>query len=241
MDLKEEDILGDKINEHWYYVSKGRAMRKFLDGIKVDEVLDVGAGSGIFSRQLLDYDICQSSVCVDLGYDKESNETHNGKPIKFVKSLNKTTQDLILMMDVLEHVLDDVALIREYTDSMPAGGKLLITVPAFQFMWSGHDMFLEHYRRYNIEMIEKSVVDSGLIPINSKYFFGSLFPAVAALRLTKRALFDQDLEAKSELKLYPDWLNKALIAIHDVECMSLFKINKLFGLSVFCLCEKPKE
>ena len=241
MDLKEEDILGDKINEHWYYVSKGRAMRKFLGDIKADEVLDVGAGSGIFSRQLLDNNMCQSSVCVDPGYDKESKESHNGKPIKFVKSLDKTTQDLILMMDVLEHVPDDVALIKEYTDSMPAGGKLLITVPAFQFMWSGHDVFLEHYRRYTIEMMEKAIVEAGLEPINSKYFFGSLFPAVAAVRLTKRALFDQDLEAKSELKIYPDWLNKTLVAIHDVERMSLFNINKLLGLSVFCLCEKPKE
>ncbi len=241
MDLKEEEILGDKINEHWYYVSKGRAMRKFLGDIKADEVLDVGAGSGIFSRQLLDHDICQSSVCVDPGYDKESKDTHNGKPIKFVKSLNKTTQDLILMMDVLEHVPDDVALIKEYTDSMKEGGKLLITVPAFQFMWSGHDVFLEHYRRYTIEMMEKSIIEAGLKPINSKYFFGSLFPAVAAVRLTKRALFDQDIEAKSELKLYPDWLNKALIAVHDIERMSLFSVNKLFGLSVFCLCEKPKE
>lgn len=240
MDLKEEEILGDKINEHWYYVSKGRAMRQFLDGIKVDEVLDVGAGSGIFSKQLMDHGFCESAVCVDPEYAENSEEKHNGNPIKFVKNIKETTQNLILMMDVLEHVPDDVALVKEYTDSMPDDGKLLITVPAFQFMWSGHDIFLEHYRRYTIEMLEETIRGAGLEPIKSRYFFGSLFPAVAAIRLTKRALFDQELEAKSELKLYPDWLNKTLTGIHDAERMSLFSLNKYFGLSVFSLCGKPQ-
>ena len=173
-------------------------------------------------------------------YDKNSEEDQNGKPIKFVKSIDKTTQSLTLMMDVLEHVPDDVALIKEYADTMPDDGKILITVPAFQFMWSGHDVFLEHYRRYTIEMMEKAITDAGLEPIKSRYFFGSLFPAVAAIRLTKKAVLDQELKSESELKLYPDWFNKTLIGIHDVERMSLFRFNKLFGLSVFCLCGKPQ-
>ncbi len=239
MDLKEEEILGDKIHDHWYYVSKGKAMRAFLDDFKADEVLDVGAGSGIFSRQLLDHNICQSAVCVDPGYAEETQEDHNGKSIKFVKSIDKTTQKLALMMDVLEHVPDDVALLKEYADTMPVGGKVLITVPAFQFMWSGHDVFLEHYRRYTIDMMENTIKGAGLTPVKSRYFFGSLFPAVAAIRLTKKALVEKGaLDAKSELKLYPDWLNNALIGVHNIERNTLFKFNKLCGLSVFCLCEK---
>ncbi len=238
MDLKEEEILGDKIHEHWYYVSKGKAMREFLGEHKSLEVLDVGAGSGIFSRQLLDHNICQSAVCVDPGYDEESEELHQGKKIKFVKSLDKTTQKLILMMDVLEHVPDDTALIREYADSMPDDGKLLITVPAFQFMWSGHDVFLEHYRRYTIEQMERAVSMAGLKPIKSRYFFASLFPMVAAARVAKNALTKGKVEPKSELKVYSDAMNKALIKIHDAERSSIFKFNKGFGLSVFCLCGK---
>ena len=239
MDLKEEDILGDKIHDHWYYVSKGKAMRSFLGDIKTNEVLDVGAGSGIFSRQLLDHNVCQSAVCVDPNYAEEKEESQNGKSIKFVKSIDKTTQGLTLMMDVLEHVEDDVALLKEYADTMPEDGKVLITVPAFQFMWSGHDVFLEHYRRYTIEMMEKTIRDAGLRPVKSRYFFGSLFPVVAVIRFVKKILFNQGkIEGKSELKLYSDGVNGALIALHDVERMSLFSFNKLFGLSVFCLCEK---
>lgn len=241
MDLKEEDILGDKIYSHWYYIAKGKAMREFLGDLKVDEVLDVGAGSGIFSRQLLDHNMVNRAVCVDPNYEFEKQEDQNGKPINFVKSIDSTTQNLVLMMDVLEHVPDDVALLKEYADTMPVGGKVLITVPAFQFMWSGHDVFLEHYRRYTIEMMESTIKGAGLTPTKSRYFFGSLFPVVAAIRLTKKVLFEKGkLEGKSELKLYPDWLNQSLIGVHDLERISLFKFNKLFGLSVFCLCEKKE-
>lgn len=239
MDLKEEDILGDKIHGHWYYVSKGKAMRSFLGDIKASEVLDVGAGSGIFSRQLLDHNICQSAVCVDPNYAEEKEESQNGKSIKFVKSIDKTTQGLTLMMDVLEHVEDDVALLKEYADTMPENGKVLITVPAFQFMWSGHDVFLEHYRRYTIEMMEKTIREAGLRPVKSRYFFGSLFPVVVVIRFVKKILFNQGkIEGKSELKLYSDSVNSTLIILHDIERMSLFSFNKMFGLSVFCLCEK---
>lgn len=243
MDLKEEDILGNKIYDHWYYISKGRAMRQFLGKTTANEVLDIGAGSGIFSRQLLDNNICNKAVCVDPAYKDEHDEQQNDKPIRFVRSIDKTTQELILMMDVLEHVADDVALLKEYSDTMPEGGKILITVPAFQFIWSGHDVFLEHYRRYTIEMIEKTITDAGLVPIKSSYFFAPLFPFIAVIRFIKALLMGKNFkyEAKSEIKLHKKWVNKALLSIHDIERKSIFNFNKFFGLSIFAICEKPKE
>jgi len=214
-------------------------MRQFLGDIRIPEVLDVGAGSGIFSRQLLDNGLCERAVCLDPNYPEEKTETHNGKQISFVKNIKRTSQKLVLMMDVLEHVPDDLALLKEYVDSMAAGGHLLITVPAFQFMWSGHDVFLEHYKRYTIGKIEAVAKRASMTPIKSRYFFGSLFPALAAIRLSKKVLFNHGaLEAQSELKLYPAWFNHALVTVHDIERHTLFNFNKLFGLSVFCLCRK---
>ena len=239
MDLKEEDILGDKIQDHWYYVSKGRAMRQFLGDIKSSDVLDVGAGSGIFSRQLLEEGRCDRAICLDPNYGEEKTEVYHGKRIDFVKSSTGNTPKLVLMMDVLEHVPDDLALLKGFVDHMEAGGHVLITVPAFQFMWSGHDVFLEHHRRYTIKMIEAVVRRSGMTPVKSRYFFGGLFPAMAAIRLSKKILIDRGaLKAKSELKIYPNWFNSTLISLHDLERRTLFRANKFFGLSVFCLCRK---
>lgn len=240
MDLKEEDILGDKIHSHWYYISKGRAVRALLGcNISVDEILDVGAGSGVFSRQFIDHNICQNSVCVDPGYVEEREEIYNNKSIRFVRSIDQPTQNLILMMDVLEHVPDDVALLKKYTKTMSKGGKVLITVPAFQFVWSGHDVFLEHYRRYTIKRLEKVVLEAGLTPVKSRYFFATKFPIVAAIRLFKNYLLNHGrIVGKSELRLYPEWFNKTLIFVHDVERILIYPFNRIFGLSVIMICEK---
>lgn len=239
MDLKEEDILGTNIHDHWYYTSKGRSLNHFLGDINAPEVLDIGAGSGIFSRQLLDEGRCESAVCLDPNYPKEKTETHNGQNIQFIKTITHIPQKLILMMDVLEHIPDDLEFLKGYVDKMQKKGHILITVPAFQFMWSGHDIFLEHHRRYTIKTLEEIVKNSGLTPVKCRYFFGSLFAPIAAIRLVKKALFSAGaLNAQSDLKLYPNWLNKTLITIHNMERRYLFDFNRLFGLSIFCLCRK---
>lgn len=236
MDVKEETILGPAIKGHWYYVSKGRALRSILGEKPVEEVLDVGAGSGVFTRQLIDFGIARRGVCVDPGYDAEDVEIHNGCEIAFVRGVNEVPQKLILMMDVLEHVDDDLGLLREYTDRMPPGGRVLITVPAFQFLWSGHDVFLEHRRRYTLSHIEKLAHQANLRVLNGRYFFGALFPLVAAMRLRDQFQLRIDkTEAKSHLKPVSPIVNKPLVYIHDVERVSLFLINRLAGLTVFCL------
>lgn len=239
MDLKEEDILGAAIRDHWYYVSKGRALHDFLGESRVPQVLDVGAGSGVFSRQLLDLGLCESAVCVDPNYAQERREEHHGKQISFVRSVGQSQQKLLLMMDVLEHVDDDVGFLKLYRHSLDNDGRILITVPAFQFMWSGHDVFLEHRRRYSIESIEAVVRRAGLIPEKSRYFFGSLFPLIATMRMLKRVLLERGaVVARSDLKVYPQWANRLLIRVHDFERRRLFACNKMFGLSVFCVCRK---
>ncbi|MDH3231515.1 MAG: class I SAM-dependent methyltransferase [Alphaproteobacteria bacterium] len=239
MDVKEEDILGADIATHWYYVAKGRALRAFLRGVRAGALLDVGAGSGVFSRQLLDAGMCERATCVDPAYAREHDEIHNGRQITFLRAVERPAADLVLMMDVLEHVDDDRALLRQYTDAMPQGGRVLITVPAFRFLWSGHDVFLEHRRRYTRAGIEAAVRDAGLAVERCRYFYGLLFPAAAAVRLYRAwQLRHHEIEAKSDLRPAPAPLNRALTLIHDLERVTLFRFNIFAGLSVFCLARK---
>lgn len=241
MDVKEESILGSDLQNHWYYVSKGRALRAVLRDKKYREVLDVGAGSGIFSRQLLAAGVCDRATCVDPAYLKEYSESVNGNEISFVCSADRQTQDLVLLMDVLEHVEDDVQLLRQYTESLPRDGLVVITVPAFQFLWSGHDVFLEHHRRYTRGMLNEVVTKAGLEVVRSRYFFGLLFPAVAALRLANaRKLRSREVEAKSSLKKHGSIVNSMLTHIHSLERKLVFPINTVAGLTLFCLA-RPKQ
>lgn len=239
MDVKEEGILGADIATHWYYVSKGLALRSFLGKVSADEVLDVGAGSGIFSRQLIDAGLCQRATCVDPAYKREYTELYNGRPLSFVQSVEQPSQPLILMMDVLEHVDSDAGLLRYYAGSLPHNGHVLITVPAFQFLWSGHDVFLEHRRRYTRASLEQVVDDAGLRVVRSRYFFGLLFPVAAAMRLNDRRRYkDNAMGAKSALRRCSPFLNSALTFVHAVERRAVFPFNHFGGLTVFCLAQR---
>jgi SAM-dependent methyltransferase len=239
MDVKEETILGDKALTHWYYVAKGRALRAMLKSIKVPEIVDVGAGSGLFAKLLIEAGICRSAICVDPAYADEREERYLGRSIHFVRSIDTVTQSLVLMMDVLEHVDDDVGLIRQYAECMPQAGKILVTVPAFGFLWSGHDVFLEHRRRYTLLTIEKRLRMADLKVLRSQYFFGTLFPFVMLVRTVNRwQLESGSSKAASMLKNYPPIVNKIFTYIHDFERLLFFPINRFAGLSIFCLAEK---
>jgi SAM-dependent methyltransferase len=147
LDLKETDILGSNIKGHWYYHAKANAMVRLLKRSAPSIILDVGAGSGFFSRHLLHYSSAEEAWCVDINYDTDVDTYEAGKIIHFRRSIDSVKADLVLLMDVLEHVDDDVGLLKYYITKVPCGSQFLISVPAFQFLWSGHDEFLGPKRR----------------------------------------------------------------------------------------------
>jgi SAM-dependent methyltransferase len=234
MDLKEEDILGNDIGRHWYYRSKAAALGRMVGRLKPQRLLDVGAGSGFFSRHLLSEGDAGSALCVDIGYQANRDETVDGKPVLYRRDCGATDCDLVLMMDVLEHVDDDSGLVRHYATKVPSGAHFLVTVPAFRFLWSGHDVFLEHKRRYTLDEIEAAMRDAGLEVVKSAYYFGLIFPLAVAVRLVTRG----DAHPRSSLKKYGAFTNTALAALCRAE-LPLFPLNRLAGLSAFVLARKP--
>ena len=233
MDLKEEDILGSDIGRHWYYQSKAAALRRMVGGLRPQRLLDVGAGSGFFSRHLL-ANGAQSALCVDVGYERTWDETVGGKQVLYRRDCDATDCDLVLMMDVLEHVDNDAGLVSHYATKVPSGAHFLVTVPAFRFLWSGHDVFLEHKRRYTLAEIEQTMRTAGLDVVRGAYFFGAVFPLAAAIRLATR----NDPTPRSTLKKHDALTNGLLAAACALE-LPLFPINRLAGLSAFVLAKKP--
>jgi SAM-dependent methyltransferase len=234
MDLKEEDILGDAIGRHWYYRSKAAALCRAVADLAPRRLLDIGAGSGFFSRHLLAATPAESALCVDIGYPADRDDQVAGKPVHYRRDTGPTDCDLVLMMDVLEHVDDDRGLVRHYAGKVPAGAHFLVTVPAFSFLWSGHDVFLEHKRRYRLPEIEAALGDAGLEIVRGAYYFGLVFPLAAAVRLADR----NTTEPRSSLKKHGGLTNGLLTALCTAE-LPLFPINRLAGLSAFVLARKP--
>ena len=241
MDLKEESALQGDLATHWYYVSKRRALRRLVGPTKTKTLLDVGAGSGVFAKAFLSTGMCEQAICVDPNYSDQWVADHRTENIQFVRSVDHVSSDLVIMIDVLEHVDNDVELLKHYVDRAAPGTRFLISVPAFQFLWSSHDEFLDHRRRYTLADLLKTVRRSGLDTVKSRYFFGALFPIASAGRIADRVLSSGKPAESSAMGDLPGPLNAAMIAIHDLERLVLFPLNKVCGVSAFCVAVKPDD
>ncbi|HEX6831950.1 MAG TPA: hypothetical protein VF132_00340, partial [Rudaea sp.] len=112
----------------------------------------------------------------------------------------------------------------------------VISVPAFRFMWSPHDDFLGHKRRYTLAQIERVVRACGLELQASSYFYAAVFPAAFAVRMTHR-LLRGSAAARSDLKTHSApvaWLLHALCAGE----LALLPHNRWFGLTAFCVARR---
>jgi hypothetical protein len=240
LDLKEESLLGDQVHRHWYYRAKLAALFRAIEGLPPCAVLDVGAGSGYFSRALLEAGRAEKATCVDTGYLADRAEVIAGRPLLFRRALAPQDADvgMVIMMDVLEHVEDDVGLAKAYIDQIPSGTHVIVTVPAFRWLWSKHDVFLGHYRRYSLLEIEKVMQSAGLRIEFGSYYYGTILPIAAAFRLGQVLLGGRGQEPKSDMRQFGSVLNTLLWSVCRAE-LTFFRVNRVAGLSAFVRAVKP--
>ncbi|MBK8398732.1 MAG: methyltransferase [Leptospiraceae bacterium] len=239
MDLKESDILQEKIFSHWYYKSKSNVILSLINNRKIKSVLDIGAGSGYFAKIILERTDAEFAICIDTGYEKDFEETYSGKKIYFKREVAENLNvDLVLLMDVIEHVSDDQQFLESWTKKINNEDALfIVTVPAFQFLFSTHDIFLEHFRRYNIFNLRRLMINCGMKIHLIFYFYGVLFFPIAIIRLFKKIFSVKNQELKSDMVDVSMPLNNFLVFIHKIEIFFM-KINKFFGVSLVCLFQK---
>jgi SAM-dependent methyltransferase len=178
-----------------------------------------------------------SLIGVDIGFPVERTDPVDGFTI-YPEWPKGFTYDAILMMDVLEHCPDDFQVLRETTDHLRPGGTLFITVPAFRQLWSAHDVFLKHYRRYNRRELQDLVAREPRLEIESlHYFYGLLFPAAALQRWLHRKNKDPK---SSEMKKVPAVVNAVLLGICRVESLFM-KYNYFAGLTTVARCRRIED
>jgi len=234
MDLKELENGVDPAT-HWYYQSKKLPLLRFAERLVATgrplTVVDIGSGSGFFAYELeAKFGAAIAKVyLVDTGYSEAEMALTAGQKIEKVHAIPARIENgLVVLMDVLEHLEDDLAMLRAVKAAcVGEHNHFFITVPAFQSLWSGHDVFLGHYRRYQIPRLRSVLEQAGFARIRNYYLYGGLFPLVWGVRQLNN-LRGQD--AASNMRPFARLTNAALLGLTSVE-MKLARVNKFFGVS----------
>lgn len=151
------------------------------------------------------------------------------------------TFQLITCLDVIEHIPDERLALRELRRVSKPGGWLLVTVPAYQALWSLHDEANHHYRRYVRRTLRRVALDAGWDVLRMTSFNSVLLPPAAVVRIAQRRR-RLDADYTPELRLGPLWLNAVLEQPLRAEARWLARGRTLpAGLSLMALLENPAD
>lgn len=175
---------------------------KQLLGAKLDSdeqinILDVGSGDAYVIDQLAHRFPSLNFIGIDIYYTQEQIKLIKEKiltsnRVQLFNSwdalhLANTKISLVLLLDVIEHVEDDTALIEQINAHLPYAFEFIITVPAYQSLFTQHDVFLVHYRRYNNVLLTQNVTKGHWTPTETGYFF--VIPLLARILSKLREVF----------------------------------------------------
>lgn len=211
---------------NWWYYGRDAILRKVLyNGILQpgDRVLDIGCGGS---------SLVPGAVRVDLG---GGDVRADGRQLPF----KDESFDVVLCLDVLEHILADFRLIREFVRVLECGGKLLATAPAHRWLWSSRDYTAGHCRRYGPRRFGRSFRRDGFQIIWLTHFQTFLFPLVLA-----DLLLDKTRKPRTKENFWPrcNRLTDFMLGrIFAAERHFIPKPGLPFGKSLICLAEKKER
>jgi SAM-dependent methyltransferase len=209
----EEDTLSVE-ETHWWYRGRRRIVREAVSALDLPrpaDILDAGCGSG---RNLVE--LAPFGRVTGLEPSHASAEVARSRGFgAIVESgieqmpFDPESFDLVVSLDVIEHVEDHVGALRELRRVTRPGGRLLVTVPAYQALWSSHDVRNHHQRRYTRRTMVEPAAEAGWRVVRTTHFNTLLLPAAAAARVVDR-LARRDRDGRSELDGTPARLNALL-------------------------------
>lgn len=230
-------------DRHWWFVGRRRVIGAVLDaelpadGRDRRRILDVGCGTGTMLAELRRFgevhgvdaepaavEFCRSQGETSVVLSSGEQVPHPDKSF-----------DLLTLLDVIEHVEDDQTLLGEARRVLAPHGSVLITVPAYTWMWGEQDEIAHHHRRYTRPQLLDSLARAGFRVERASYFNTLLFCPIAAIRLARRVLPDP-AELKSDFELnQPGRLNSALTWVFDRESRIVSRTDLPFGVSILAL------
>ncbi len=244
MNPAEYERMFENEDRYWWFVSRRElVLDQVRRYVRVDQplIVDIGCGTGATASDLrrhgdvvgVDFSPLALRACASRGLGPLLRSRAEATP------LADSSVDAIVATDILEHLDDDLAALYEFKRILKPGGVAVITVPAYQFLWSEHDVALMHRRRYVAGQLGKRVDEAGLERVRLGYALSFLFP-LALGRLLKKPK-ENGKPPEAQMQKVPPWLNEALVRLQRVEKV-LFRFGSLpWGLSVVAVVRKSHK
>ena len=231
-------------DDHWWFVARRdlacRALRRFAP-VARPRLLDVGCGTGgtldavraLSEPSGIDLEPLALELCRERGHRRLALASATALPFA------DATFEAALALDVLEHIPDDAAAAREMARILAPGGIAIVTVPAYQSLWSRHDIALFHQRRYRAPQMRRLLEDAGLKVERLTYTVSLLFPIAWAVRRLQRLALPADAPAKADAMPTAPVLNALLVGLLRMESAAALKVSIPFGLTILAIARKP--
>ena len=234
----------DLEEKHWWWQARRFFVSNELNKIflksknKSKHLIDIGCGAGFTIKSLKD-----KFKCIGIEPDKHFirfAHKNTGVPIKkgflpngLPKLRNKA--DIVLLLDVLEHVKEDKKSLKKISSLMLPGGYLILNVPAMRWMWSVHDEINDHKKRYERKDLQKVIVQSGFEIVKLRYWGVLLLPLAYFI---ERKLFNKNNKDEYSVHTPSPLINKLVKWYCIFEYKLTEHIPLPFGLSLFAVLKK---
>jgi SAM-dependent methyltransferase len=229
-------VAAQSEDRHWWFSARreilGAVLDRFLTPSAARLVLEVGCGNGGNLPLLVRYG---ELFAVEMAADARARASARGLARIEAGALpgdlpfEGVAFDVVAALDVVEHVTDDRAAVEALRAKLKPGGFLLLTVPAFMWLWSRHDEMSQHRRRYGLAELVDLVQRGGFEVAYATYFNTVLFPlGVAHIKLSSRLCSD----AHSGVRIPPRPLNKLLRNLFAAERHLVRRVSLPFGMSI---------
>ncbi|MBD0370779.1 MAG: methyltransferase domain-containing protein [Pyrinomonadaceae bacterium] len=236
-------ILYEVEGSHWWYIGRRRILSSFVKEICSTiksgrpKILDVGCGTGANLVMLGEFgeahgiDVSHDalSFCRERGLERVSHGSAEELPFE------DETFDLVTALDVVEHLDDDLAGLKEFRRVLRPGGRILLFVPAFMFLWGLQDEVSHHRRRYTLPELLKVVREAGFEIERATYANITFFLPILMVRKLMRLT---GIRTETENKIGISALNGVLGKIFGAESSILRHMNLPFGVSALCVARK---
>jgi SAM-dependent methyltransferase len=240
MQPQEYQRMFQQEGDYWWFVARRRLARALLQAYlpKVSgRILDAGCGTGALLEELQSLG---SAVGVDVAFEALRLTRQRGAfPIVQARlealPFASETFQVAFALDVLEHLPDERPALRELYRVLQVSGYLIVSVPAYSWLWSKHDVALAHYRRYTARTLRMRLCEAGFRVRLLSPSVGVLLPVIALARWLDRL---RPSAPAATLVPVPRWLNRALVRLQDCETRWLLRRRLPFGVSLVAVAQR---